>query len=117
MFQNAGEKSTGHFDLDDPPRSRANKRRGSFANDWPPILGTLERVSGQVRLHVVMDTKQTTLRAHVEQFTRPGTQLYTDEYESYATIDRPHTDDLLHGTGMGAWCGWGWLMRSAYQHL
>jgi len=48
MFQNAGEKGSEHFDPADPPRSRANKRRGrgTFANDRPPILGTVGRVSG-----------------------------------------------------------------------
>jgi transposase-like protein len=93
MFQNAGEKGVEHFEPADPPRSRANKRRGrgTYANDRPPILGTVGRVSGQVRLRVVTDTKQTTLRAHVEQFTGPGTHVYTDEYDSYATIERPHT--------------------------
>lgn len=44
-----------------------------------------------MRLRVVKDTKQTTLRAHVEQFTGVGTHVYTDEYESYATIKRAHT--------------------------
>src|SRR5262245_3293971 len=65
--------------------------RGTYANDRPPVLGTVGRVSGQVRLRVVTDTKQATLRAHVEQFTGLGTHVYTDEYESYATIERPHT--------------------------
>ena len=49
------------------------------------------RVSGQVRLRVVHDTQQTTLRAHVERFTGSGTHVYTDEYGSYATIQRRHT--------------------------
>src|SRR5437868_7345956 len=93
MFQNAREKGTEHFAPADPPRSRANKRRGrgSYANDRPPVLGTVGRVSGQVRLRVVTNTMQTTLRAHVEQFTGQGTHVYTDEYDSYATIERPHT--------------------------
>lgn len=88
-----GKKSDEHFETDDPPRRRANKRRGrgTYANDRPPVLGTIGRVSGQVRLRVVTDTKQQTLRAHVEQFTRPGTHVYTDEYDSYATIKRPHS--------------------------
>jgi hypothetical protein len=70
MFQNAGEKGTEHFEPADPPRSRANKRRGrgTFAN-YPA----------------------NDLRAHVEQFTGPGMHISTDEYESYATIERPHT--------------------------
>jgi transposase len=73
MFQNAGEKGSEHFDPTDPPRRRANKRRGrgTFANDRPPVLGTVGRLTGQVRLRVVI--------------------VYTDEYDSYATIERPHT--------------------------
>src|SRR5215470_18094871 len=98
MFQNAGEKGDEHFDPHDPPRSRANKRRGrgTYANDRPPVLGTIGRQSGQVRMRVVTDTKQVTLRAHVEQFTGAGTHVYTDEYESDATIERKHST-VCHG--------------------
>jgi transposase-like protein len=87
-----------HFDLLDKARGRANKRRGrgTFANDRPPVLGTIGRDSGQVRLRVVDDTKQTTLRAHVEQFTGEGTHVYTDEYDSYNTVDRPRSM-VAHG--------------------
>jgi len=93
-----GKKGVEHFDPLDPPRGRANKRRGrgTFANDRPPVLGTIGRESGQVRLRVVTDTKQTTLRKHVEQFTREGTQIYTDEYDSYNTVDRPRST-VTHG--------------------
>src|SRR5579859_2545032 len=68
-----GKKSCEHFHFDpqDPPRCRANKKRGrgTSANDRPPILCTVGRVSGQGRLQVVTETKQTTLRTHVEQLT------------------------------------------------
>jgi transposase-like protein len=85
-----GKKGIEHFDPRDPPRCRANKRRGrgTFANDRPPVLGTIGRQSKQVRLRVIPDTKQVTLKAHVEHFTREGTHLYTDEYDSYSTIQR-----------------------------
>jgi transposase-like protein len=77
---------------------RANKRRerGTLANDRPLVLGTVGRDSGQVRLRIVDDTKQTTLRAHVEQFTSQGTHVYTDEYDSYNTLDRPRST-VAHG--------------------
>jgi transposase len=89
-FRTRGKKGIEHFDRADPPRCRANKRRGrgTFANDRPPVLGTIGRESGQVRLRVVEDTKQTTLREHVEQFTGEGTHIYTDEYDGYNTIER-----------------------------
>lgn len=93
-----GKKGVEHLDRADPPRCRANKRRGrgTFANDRPPVLGTVGRQSGQVRLRVVDDTKQTTLRQHVEQFTRQESRIYTDEYDSYNTVDRVRST-VAHG--------------------
>jgi transposase len=93
-----GKKGVEHFDPLDPPRCRANKRRGrgTFANDRPPVLGTIGRQSGQVRLRVVMDTKQTTLCKHVQQFTRPTTQVFTDEYDSYNALARSRST-VAHG--------------------
>ncbi len=93
-----GKKGDEHFDPVDPPRRRANKRRGrgTYANDRPPIVGTVGRETGQVRLRVVRNTQGRTLRAHVHQFTRQGTQVYTDEYDSYNHVERPHAT-VTHG--------------------
>jgi hypothetical protein len=48
-----GKKGELHPDPADPPRCRANKQRGhgTYANDRPPIVGTVGRESGQVRLN------------------------------------------------------------------
>ena len=48
MDQNAGEKGVPHLDPDDPPRHRANKRRGhgTKANDRPPVVGVVGRQTG-----------------------------------------------------------------------
>jgi transposase len=85
-----GKKGVEHFNPADPPRRRANKQRGrgTFANDRPPVLGTVGRDTGQVRLRVVKDTKGKTLREHVHHFTREGSHVYTDEYDSYNHILR-----------------------------
>jgi transposase len=61
------------------------------------VLGTVGRTSGQIRLRVVKNTQQRTLKAHVEQFTHADTHVYTDEYDSYATIMRPHST-VCHGS-------------------
>jgi len=81
MFQNEGEKGTHHRDLNDPPRRRANKRRGlgTMENDRPPILGVVGRTTGQIRLNVCDNTQQTTIQPQVERDTEPTTNLYTDE--------------------------------------
>jgi hypothetical protein len=50
-----GEKSTPHRDLADPPRRRANKRKGkgNYENDRPPILSLISRTSHEVRYWVL----------------------------------------------------------------
>ena len=87
-----GKKGDLHYDWWDPPRRRANKRKGhgTYANDRPPVLGTVGRESGQVRLRVVKDTTGTTLRGHVHQFTAELAQVYTDEWVGYNRLRRAH---------------------------
>ena len=98
LFQNAGKKGDEHFDPLDPPRCRANQRRGrgTYENDRPPVLGVVGRESGQVRLRVVLDTKAITLEKHVHQFTLPDCHVYTDEYDSYNGIERMRSS-VQHG--------------------
>jgi transposase-like protein len=87
-----GKKGERHADPSDPPRYRANKRRGhgTYDNDRPPIVGTVGRESGQVRLRVVQHTDRKTLEKHVHQFTQAGVMCYTDEWQGYTHIIRPH---------------------------
>lgn len=87
-----GKKGEPHRAPDDPPRRRANKRRGhgTYANDRPPILGVVGRQSGQVRLRVVHHTDSQTLEAHVHRFTLVGARVYTDEWEGYNGVQRLH---------------------------
>lgn len=49
-----GEKGIPHPDPDDPPRRRANKRRGrgTFGNDWPPVVGVVSRDTRTIALEV-----------------------------------------------------------------
>lgn len=97
MFQNAGEKGIKHSDPDDPPRRRANKRRGkgTMENDRPPVLGVVGRESGQIRLKVCDDTTQDTIQPEVEKKTEPTTTLYTDESNAY---NRVASTGRGHGT-------------------
>jgi len=85
MYQNAGEKGRKHNDPQDPPRCRANKRRGlgTMENDRPPVLGVVGRTSGQIRLAVCDNTQQVTIQPQVEANTEPTTMLYSDEHSAY----------------------------------
>ena len=98
IFHNAGEKGTLHPDPDDPPRRRGNKQRGhgTFDNDRPPIIGTVGRSSGQVRLRVVHHTDSETLSQHVHTFTQTDAEVYTDEWQGYNHVIRSHAT-VCHG--------------------
>lgn len=95
MFQNAGEKGIPHPDPLDPPRRRANKQKGhgTFENDRPPVVGSVGRSTGEVRLCVVHRTDGVTLQAKVEANTLKGAVVNTDEWKAYsgvATSGRTH---------------------------
>jgi transposase-like protein len=107
MYQNAGEKGILHPDPEDPPRRRANKRRGhgTKENDRPPVVGIVGRQSGEVRLEVVEHADQPTLEKFVEQTTTPGATVYTDEWSGYVhlpELGRPHST-VCHAPGRREW--------------
>jgi len=93
-----GKKGEKHEDPSDPPRRRANKRKGhgTYANDRPPIVGTVGRESGQVRLRVTKRTDGATLRKHVQTFTRKRATSNTDEWQGYTCLQRKHAT-VAHG--------------------
>ncbi|MBP3959909.1 IS1595 family transposase [Gemmata sp. G18] len=88
MFQNAGEKGLPHRDPDDPPRRRANKRRGygTWDNDRPPVAGAVGRDSGRVRMQVVKRTDSRTLQAFVTGATTATATVNTDEWKAYGEL-------------------------------
>ena len=49
-----GKKGTPHRDPTDPPRRRANQRKGhgTYANDRPPIISVISRQTGEQRFWV-----------------------------------------------------------------
>lgn len=95
-----GKKGTPHRDEADPPRRRANKRRGhgTYDNDRVPVVGTVGRESGQVRLRVVHHTDGATLCPHVEGLTEQQAQIYTDEWRGYNRVDRVRST-VCHSAG------------------
>src|SRR5881628_769791 len=80
-----GKKGVPHPDPEDPPRRRANGRRGhgTFANDRPPVAGVVGRDSDAARLEVVDRADGATLKEVVECATLEGTTVYTDEWKGY----------------------------------
>jgi transposase len=77
-----GKKGRRHADPRDPPRRRANRRRGhgTYDNARPPVVGTVGRESKRCRVRVREHTDGATLRAHVHGYTRGQARCYTDEW-------------------------------------
>ena len=60
----------------------------TYALDRPPIVGSIGRQSGQVRLRVVHRTDGRTLERHIARFTRQDAVVNTDEWQGYNHIAR-----------------------------
>ena len=102
-----GKKGIPHPDPDDPPRRRANKRRGhgTFANDRPPVAGVVSRQTGEIVLRVVERTDGATLTGFVTDHTADGTMVYTDEWGGYNGLpaaNRGHAT-VNHTPGQREW--------------
>jgi transposase len=88
-----GKKSTPHPDPKDPPRRRANKRKGhgTFANDRPPIISIISRDTGECRFWVCDHvTKYTCYDLIAANISVASTILYTDEWQSYGGSHPSH---------------------------
>lgn len=90
MYQNAGEKGVAHRDPDDPPRRRANARRGlgTFATDRPPVGGVVGRQTGQLRLQVLPNADRRSTEQLVGTATTTQATVYTDEATAYQWVGR-----------------------------
>jgi transposase len=86
MDPNAGAKGIEHPGPADPPRRRADGRRGNFANDRPPVVGAVGRHSGEVRLEVVGSAGAEELGGFVDGSCRAGATVNTDEWRGYSRV-------------------------------
>jgi len=83
----------GHKGRPDRIKGRAPRRRplqgapgrGTLAKEKPPIFGMIER-GGEVRIVMLADVKQKTIRPFIEDTLAPGTLVNTDEYDIYARL-------------------------------
>src|SRR5262249_51832007 len=85
-----GKKGVVHDDPADPPRRRANARRGhgTFASDRPPVAGVVGRESGAVRLAVIDAACAAELEGLIDGDCLEGTTIHTDEWNGYNRLGR-----------------------------
>jgi transposase len=77
----------------DPPRRRANKRKGhgTYANDRPPIISVVSRETGEQRFWVCDHADRRTCHNLIaENVPRGGTLFSTDEWQSDAGSPPSH---------------------------
>jgi transposase len=94
------KKSTPHPNPEDPPRRRANKRRGhgTYANDRPPIISVISRDTGEQRFWVCDHADKHTCHHLIAENVPVGrTVLYTDEWQGYHGSHTSHAS-VGHGT-------------------
>ncbi len=94
-----GEKGEPHLDPEDPPRRRANKKRGhgTYERDRPPLVQLICRESKELRICLVHNANRKNLEALIIQHLPIGAELRvnTDEWRSYGQITR---FGLIHQT-------------------
>lgn len=96
-----GKKSTPHRDPDDPPRRRANRRRGhgTYANDRPPLISIVNRQTGEQRIWVCDHADRPTCHRLVHETVPPtATLLASDEWRAYTGVHRNH-HTVAHARG------------------
>ncbi len=94
-----------HRRPDDPPRPRANKRRGhgTFGNDRPPVAATIGRGTGRACFHVVGNADRKTLEGLVQATTIPGATLNTDEWRAHGRVAALGRGNATVNHGAGEW--------------
>jgi len=88
-----GKKGTPPGDALDPPRRRANQKRGRgpYDNDRPPIVSVICRDSGEVRYWVVEHADKATSRRIIRASIPPKATLwFTDEATNYTGLHPQH---------------------------
>jgi hypothetical protein len=65
-------------------------RRGTFANDRPPVAGVVGRDSGEVRLEVLGSARGAELEEVLEGTCLEGATINADEWEGYGRVGGRH---------------------------
>ncbi len=79
-------------------KSKRKGLKGRGAVDKTAVAGVKDRETNQVSAEVVHDTTGETLRGFVEDRTKKGAQIYTDDATAYKGILRPH-EAVKHSAG------------------
>ena len=78
---------------------RASQRDGKrgVAGKYP-VVGILDRATGEVRAEAVDDTQRDELQGYLEENVLPDATVYSDQGRSYDDLPQPH-EAVQHSTG------------------
>jgi transposase len=105
-----GKRGIAHDDPDDPPRRRANSRRGhgTFATDRPPIAGVVGRESGEIRSEVIETASMVELDDGVDDACLEETTVNPDEWNGSIRVGKRH--GRVHRTVDHSGPKWMWAL-------
>lgn len=66
-------------------RLRGQRGRGTLAKEKPPIFGLFQR-NGDVAIRMLPNVQQATIRPVIVETVKPGSLLYTDDYDIYSRL-------------------------------
>ena len=61
--------------------------RGTLEKEKPPVFGMIRR-GGEVRIIMLENVRQDTIKPHIEETVVPGSMIYTDEYNIYSRLQQ-----------------------------
>lgn len=96
-----GEKGIKQEDRDPRKRGLKKRGRGTAEGDKPPVIGIVERESGEIRLEVCPDAKKETCHEVIEKHVEVGSILHTDDWGGYNGLSEKGIDHktVCHSQG------------------
>lgn len=61
---------------------RGKRGRGTLEGEKPPVLGMIQR-NGNVHIKMMSNVQQVTIKPVITKVIKPGSMVYTDEYDIY----------------------------------
>ena len=66
---------------------KGKRGRGTLAEEKPPVLGMMQR-NGEVSIKMLPNVQQTTIQPVLTKVIKPGSLIYTDEYNIYDRLEQ-----------------------------
>ena len=81
-------------------RLKGASGRGTLEKEKPPVFGMIQR-NGDVRIVMLENVRQCTIKPYIEETVESGSMVYTDEYNIYSRLEQwgYKYKTVCHGAG------------------